>query len=84
MLKQRLIGMAACLGLSLAAWAQDAIDLAGSWQFEIDRNDVGTNERWFDRDLADHIILPGSMPEHGKGDDVSTETRWSGSRYDSS
>ena len=37
--------MAACLGLSLAVWAQDAIDLAGSWQFEIDRNDVGTNER---------------------------------------
>lgn len=84
MLKQRLIGMAACLGLSLAVWAQDAIDLAGSWQFEIDRNDVGTNERWFDRDLADHIILPGSMPEHGKGDDVGTETRWIGSLYDSS
>ena len=69
---------------ALSASAQNIIDLSGSWQFEIDRDDVGIGQEWYKRDLVDNIILPGSMPEYGKGDDPSLDTRWVSSLYDSS
>ena len=64
--------------------AQNIISLAGPWQFEIDRQNVGIGQEWYKRDLVDNIILPGSMPENGKGDDPSLTTKWVGSLYDSS
>ena len=64
--------------------SQEILSLAGSWQFEIDREDVGVAERWFERNLTDNIFLPSSMPEQGKGDDPSLQTQWVGSIYDSS
>ena len=67
-----------------ALYSQNTIDLTGSWQFQIDRENVGTEQKWYDRDLLDNIILPGSMPEQGKGDPTSIHTRWIGSLYDSS
>lgn len=60
------------------------ISLAGNWTFAIDRNDVGINEKWFSKKLSDKIHLPGSMNENGKGDDVTLDTKWTGSIYDSS
>ena len=64
--------------------AQNLIDISGSWQFEIDRDNVGIKQKWQNRELSDHIILPGSMPEYGKGDKPSLQTQWVGSLYDSS
>lgn len=64
--------------------AQNIIDLSGTWQFEIDRTDVGIEQQWYNRDLSDYIMLPGSMPEQDKGDAPSLETKWIGSLYDSS
>jgi hypothetical protein len=65
--------------------AQDRLDLAGTWQFQIDRDEVGTTEKWYNRaTLADTITLPGSMPQRLKGDDPSVTTRWTCSIYDSS
>ena len=64
--------------------SQNHIDLTGSWQFQVDRENVGTEQKWYDRDLLDNIMLPGSMPEQGKGDPTSIHTRWVGSLYDSS
>jgi beta-galactosidase/beta-glucuronidase len=55
------------------------ISLAGTWRFELDRADVGVNERWFTRALPDTIQLPGSLQERGYGDDISTKTVWTGS-----
>jgi hypothetical protein len=69
--------------LSNLALAQ-SISLAGDWQFQIDRNDVGVQEQWFNKKLADSIKLPGSMLTNGKGDDVTLQTKWTGSIYDSS
>lgn len=60
------------------------IDLRGEWTFDIDRNDVGISEKWFNKDLNDIIILPGSMTENRKGDDVTLDTQWTASIYDSS
>lgn len=64
--------------------AQKNIDLSGTWQFEIDRNDIGIKDRWFTKQLSERIELPGSMPEKLKGDKVNAQTQWTGSLYDSS
>lgn len=61
-----------------------SIDLKGIWRFDIDRNDVGDKEKWFDKKLKDCIYLPGSMTENRKGDDVTLRTQWTASIYDSS
>ena len=60
--------------------AQQVIDLAGTWQFAIDRTPQGVRPKRY----AETIELPGSMLTNGKGDDVTTETQWVSSLYDSS
>jgi hypothetical protein len=64
-------------------YAQE-ISLAGDWSFEMDRQDAGITQKWFNRKLNDKIHLPGSMNENGKGDNVGLNTKWTGSIYDSS
>lgn len=58
--------------------------LAGTWRFALDRQDVGTAERWFDRNLSGKVELPGSLPELGIGDPISTNTPWTGGIVDRS
>lgn len=60
------------------------ISLAGDWRFAIDRGDKGVSEKWFNQRLTDVVRLPGSMAENGKGDEVTLQTQWTGSIYDSS
>lgn len=74
-----------CLGLSAVMTAQ-TIDLSGEWQFQIDRQDKGAAEAWYasSHALEDKIQLPASMPQQLKGDDISVDTKWVGSLYDSS
>ncbi|MCR5395344.1 MAG: beta-glucuronidase [Bacteroidales bacterium] len=57
-----------------------AIDLSGSWQFAIDRSPQGTQPAQYDQTIQ----LPGSMLTNGLGDEVTVDTRWIGSLYDSS
>ena len=66
--------------------AGNVIDLAGLWEFQIDREDVGRKEEWYgsQKKLDDTMRLPASMPEQLKGDDISVDTKWVGSLYDSS
>lgn len=61
-----------------------SISLAGKWRFAIDRSDVGIKDKWFNNTLSDAITLPGSMAENIKGDDITLQTKWTGSIYDSS
>ena len=56
--------------------AAETMPLAGEWRFALDRNDVGTNEQWFVKDLPDKIQLPGILQAQGYGDDISTDTPW--------
>ena len=60
--------------LGMSSFAQQSIDLAGTWKFS-----VGETANY-----DDTVTLPGSMLTNGKGNDVSVSTRWTGSLYDSS
>jgi hypothetical protein len=64
--------------------AENAQSLAGQWRFQLDRADVGVGERWFTRMLPDTFTLPGSLPAAGIGDDISTNTPWTGGIVDQS
>ncbi len=59
---------------SLAATA----DLAGTWSIRLDRQDQGEAEKWFERDLAEKIALPGVLTAQGYGDPPSMQTPWVG------
>ena len=52
----------------------DKIDLSGEWRFGYGDTPV----------YDDVITLPGSMLTNGKGRDVDTDTKWTGSLYDMS
>ncbi len=71
------------LVISRVAIAQE-ISLAGEWRFTIDREDIGVSEKWYNKTLPGTILLPGSMAERMKGDDITLETKWTASIYDSS
>ncbi|NPD91325.1 sugar-binding domain-containing protein [Xylanibacter muris] len=51
------------------------MDISGKWNFAIGGDKPVYN---------DEIVLPGSMLTNGKGDDVTVDTKWTGSLYDSS
>ncbi len=72
---RRHIAALAMVALFTAASAvAQTIDISGEWQFA-----VGDTPSY-----SDHVTLPGSMLTNGKGDDVSVNTQWVGSLYDSS
>lgn len=70
--------------ITTALGSTDSLPLAGSWRLQLDRDDAGVEERWFDRQLPDTIELPGSLPGQGIGDPVTVDTPWVGSIFDPS
>ncbi|NLX97915.1 MAG: glycoside hydrolase [Rhodopirellula sp.] len=60
------------------AGAEAGVNLAGEWTLALDRDDVGVQQQWFDRSLADRIQLPGSLQEQGFGDSPSVDSPWTG------
>ena len=62
--------------------AAESLPLAGEWRFALDRQDAGTNEQWFAKDLPDKIQLPGILESQGHGDAISITTPWVLSLYD--
>ena len=84
-MKQLLVSIAIVFASILTVTGQNhSFSLSGKWNFQIDREDIGTKEQWFKKSLDDSINLPGSMPEKLKGDEVTVRTQWTGSLYDSS
>jgi hypothetical protein len=79
-----------CLGALLAGYpsllraGEETRSLAGAWQFQLDRGDIGIQERWFGRTLSSRVQLPGSLPDQQIGDQVSTNTSWTGGIVDRS
>lgn len=60
------------------------ISLAGEWRFALDPEDAGVKEQWQMKELSGKVRLPGSLQEQGKGNDVSTDTKWTGQIVDNS
>jgi hypothetical protein len=75
---------AALATLSPALFALDFGPLDGTWRFQLDRQDVGIAERWFERTLDQKVQLPGSLPAQGIGDEVTVNTKWTGGIVDRS
>lgn len=64
--------------LNAAASDDHSIDLSGEWRFQLDRENVGVEQRWHERDLSATVQVPGCLPAQGIGDDVTLTTRWMG------
>jgi hypothetical protein len=60
------------------------ISLKGTWQFQTDPEDIGIEQNWYQSKLKETVTLPGSMRDNNKGDELSINTKWTGSIYDSS
>nr|WP_321356250.1 hypothetical protein [uncultured Draconibacterium sp.] len=52
------------------------IDLSGEWQFRMDPEDEGIDEKWFSQQLPEIVKLPGSMTINRKGNPVGYNTKW--------
>jgi hypothetical protein len=77
--------LATLLGFFISSFqgnATSSLKFDGQWRFQLDPQNVGTSERWFERSLPGKIHLPGSLPAQGIGDDVSLETPWVGQIVD--
>ena len=75
-MKQLLVSIAIVFASILTVTGQNhSFSLSGKWNFQIDREDIGTKEQWFKKSLDDQINLPGSMPEKLKGDNDALLTR---------
>lgn len=72
------------LGSLWGVAAPSSSSLAGPWRLELDREDVGVSERWFERRLPAQVELPGSLPAQGIGDRVTVQTAWTGGIVDRS
>lgn len=73
-MKRLLFSLALTATLTAVAQKEKTIDLSGDWDFGYGDTKV----------YDDVITLPGSMLTNGKGNDVDTETKWTGSLYDMS
>lgn len=71
-MKQLLVSIAIVFASVLTVTGQNhSFSLSGKWNFQIDREDAGMKEQWFNKSLDESINLPGSMPEKLKGDNVN-------------
>ncbi|MBN2375047.1 MAG: hypothetical protein JXD22_01505 [Sedimentisphaerales bacterium] len=49
------------------ALAQNTISLEGNWAFQLDPDDVGAQQQWFTKYLADTVQLPGTTDLNHRG-----------------
>jgi hypothetical protein len=78
-MRRRIGTLAATISLliPIITWA-DAIDLARTWSVQLDRQDRGEAEKWFERNLSDKIELPSVLTTQGYGDPPAMQTPWVG------
>lgn len=55
--------------------AQQIVSLAGEWKVQLDPDSIGVEKRFFDKNIGDAILLPGTLDEAGYG------TKTAGSDY---
>jgi hypothetical protein len=72
-----LLALSLCLP-HVCLHATESLSLAGKWRFALDRNDQGITDEWFHQTLPDSLHLPGALQNQGFGDDITTNTAWTG------
>ncbi|WP_162845369.1 sugar-binding domain-containing protein [Labilibaculum antarcticum] len=60
-----------CLLGACAPIQKSQVDLSGEWAFQLDPENVGVQQSWFNQDLKDQIKLPGTTDEAGYGEKTS-------------
>lgn len=43
------------------------IPLSGEWNFKLDPDKIGVEEKWYTQKLAETVVLPGTTDENKKG-----------------
>jgi len=54
----------------------ESMPLAGAWRFQIDRDNVGIEQKWWTNRLLDEIQLPGLLQAQGYGDPPGPQSQW--------
>ncbi|HPN46750.1 MAG TPA: beta-glucuronidase, partial [Bacteroidales bacterium] len=83
-MKRLIIASLLLLSLACSRYDRYEMDLAAEWKFQIDEDDLGMDQKWFDTRLSGRMALPGSMMEAGLGKELTLQTQWTASIYDSS
>ena len=73
-----------CFAFSIAGCRQQELSksLAGEWSVQLDPDDVGVKEQWYNQPFKEKLHLPGSLQEQGFGFDVDVNTKWTGQVVD--
>ncbi len=71
-------------GSAVQARDVQSLNLAGEWRYELDRQDEGISDKWFDKTFSQTLKLPGCLSEQGIGDEVGLSTKWMGQIVDKS
>ncbi|MGC8744724.1 MAG: discoidin domain-containing protein [Verrucomicrobiia bacterium] len=79
-----LISLILVSNIWISIYAAEKLPLGGVWRFSLDRDDAGINQQWFKSQLTGKIKFPCSLPSQGIGDDISVDTKWTGSIVDRS
>ncbi len=45
----------------------ETVDLSGTWSFQIDPDNIGVKDKWFNNSFNDSVQLPGTTDENKKG-----------------
>ena len=46
----------------------ETLDLSGIWKFQLDPDNLGMINKWYNQEFTDSIRLPGTTDENEKGD----------------
>lgn len=60
------------------------INLSGEWSYQLDENEIGETEKWYNSDFTKKLVLPGALRDYAIGNEPDLTTDWTGSIYDSS
>ena len=47
--------------------SNETIDLSGTWKLQLDPDNEGMRDKWYNKEFTDSIPLPGTTDEHKKG-----------------
>ncbi len=65
------------LGCNSFVWSEHRINLSGQWKIQLP--ETSEEKTWDPKRSAATVTLPGSLTENNIGDDVSVDTKWTGS-----